>query len=89
MAFFLCRDYSDYANCGASDVLPSWWIEPILLLRNGTIVNCLNTVIEPDMAVLVEVLRFVMRDVCCAFAVVGFGNQFIGLSLSQNCISAI
>lgn len=82
MVFILCGDHSDYSDCGASDVLPLCRFIPVLFLRNLTIIDCLNTIIEPNVARLIFVLRFVMPCVVDSVVIVGFSGQVIELYLS-------
>lgn len=82
MAFIFRSDHGDYSCATLPDVLPSCRFIPVLLLRIGAIIDCLNTVIEPNVAFLIFVLRFVMPCVEDALVVVGFSGQVIELYLS-------
>lgn len=82
MTLILCGDHCDYPDCGTSDVLPSLLTVDLLFLWNLTIYDCLNTIIEPNVARLISVLRFVMPCVVDSVVVVSFGGQVIELYLS-------
>lgn len=82
MAFIFRSDHGDYFCATLPDVLPSCRFIPVLLLRIGAIIDCLNTIIEPNVACLIFVLWFMMPCVVDSVVVVGFGGQVIELYLS-------
>lgn len=77
MALVLCGDHGDYSCTALPDVLPSLLTVYLLFLWNLTIINCLNTIIELNVACLIFVLRFMMPSVVDSVVVVGFGGQVI------------
>lgn len=77
MAFIFRSDHGDYSCATLPDVLPLCRFIPVLFLRNLTIVDCLNTIIEPNVALLVFVLRLVMPFVVDSVVVVSFGGHIL------------
>lgn len=77
MALVLCGDHGDYSCAALPDILPSLLTVDLLFLWKLTIINRLNTIIEPNVACLIFVLRFVMPCVVDSVVVIGFSGQVV------------